>query len=75
MWCDGVEDLKIISKTDLIYDIEARVWIGKESDVSYIHLCNLQGTLMLNQKLNKLKRYKFYFVYKEKIYISQKGKR
>ena len=74
IWCDGVKDLKIIPKSNWICDIQARAWIGPTSDVSRTYLCDLKGQLMLNQRLNKLKRYKFCFVYKEKMCITRKGR-
>ena len=57
MWCDGVIDLLIQQRGPLEFEINARAYIGPESDVHYPKLCDLSGTILLDVASDRLRRY------------------
>ena len=60
MWCDGVLDLAIHSLGDLSYEINAKAYIGPESDPNTT-LCAVNGTLALDKVADRLKAYRLNF--------------
>ena len=57
MWCDGVLDLCIEQRGEHEFQLSARAYIGPESNVNYPPLCDVNGTIELDPKSDRLKRY------------------
>jgi hypothetical protein len=57
MWCDGVIDLAFQVRGDRSYEINARAYIGPESDATTT-LCALDGTIVLDETADQLKGYR-----------------
>ena len=57
MWCDGVQDLQLTARTNVLYYLQAKIWIGPERDVNTKYLCDIDGTIELSQNRQYLKNY------------------
>jgi hypothetical protein len=68
MWCDGVQDLAITQAGGLSYEIEAKAWIGPESDVNVLSLCRLRGMVRLEPNNDRLSSYKLCIDYEGQAY-------
>lgn len=73
MWCDGVKDLRITAQGKRSYNIEAKAWIGPEADTKDLNLCDLRGTIMLNQKQDELRSYQLHITDGEREYVARKA--
>jgi len=68
MWCDGVRDLALRPAGGLSYEIEAKAWIGPESDVNVLSLCRLRGTVRLDPDHDRLSSYRLRIDYEGQVY-------
>ncbi len=69
IWCDGVEIAKLRNCGELTFYVEAKIWLGPESNVSIEFLCEMKGTITLNKKFDELEEYKLAIIYEDQEYL------
>lgn len=64
LWCDGVLNLAIHSRGGVVYEINAKAYIGPESDANTT-LCAVGGTLTLDEIAHRLRGYTLNIEYED----------
>ena len=57
LWCDGVEELKLVQVCPKTFEFEAMVRVGPEGPSFDINICRATGTLLLDRNDKELKGY------------------
>lgn len=73
IWCDGVEVKSLKQSGKLRFDIESKIWLGPESNVSVEFLCNMNGFLVLNKNFDKFESYRIEIEYEKQKYCIYKS--
>jgi hypothetical protein len=69
VWCDGVEIAELKHFDEQTYYIEAKIWLGPESNVNIEFLCEMKGFITLNKKFDELADYIFEISYEKQKYL------
>ena len=69
VWCDGVEIIELKHYDKLTYIVEAKIWLGPESNVNIEFLCEMKGVITFNKKFDALEDYKFEVAYEKQKFL------
>ena len=68
IWCDGVV-IQSLKKSDAFrFEIDSRIWLGPESNVSVEFSCNMNGFVILSKNFDNFESYKFQIEYQKQKY-------
>ena len=68
IWCDGVIIQSLKRSDGFRFEIDARIWLGPESNVNVEFSCNMNGFVILSKKFDKLENYKLEIEYQKQKY-------
>jgi len=73
MWCDGADELLVTRIGRHAYHVKGKAWIGPVADVTVQSIWELEGTITLNSRLDKLRSYEISIWDEEVVLRTTKG--
>ncbi|PCI44538.1 MAG: hypothetical protein COB51_10085 [Moraxellaceae bacterium] len=73
MWCDSVEELKLRPLSPKVFQLQAMIRLGPESNVNIIRKCHAVGTFTLDRNGRGFKRYDLEVIDSGNSYALRKG--